>query len=56
MDSINELPHEILGSILSLLPLKEAVATSVLSRHWRYAWAWSTLTLDFDPEETSIGF
>ncbi|CAL9029666.1 unnamed protein product, partial [Prunus brigantina] len=34
----------------------EAVATSVLSKHWRYAWAWSTLTLDFDPEETLIGF
>ncbi|BBH03239.1 Protein with RNI-like/FBD-like domains [Prunus dulcis] len=56
MDRISELPHEILGSILSLLPLKEAVATSVLSRHLRYAWAWSTLTLDFDPEETLIDF
>ncbi|KAL6280187.1 hypothetical protein ACE6H2_017068 [Prunus campanulata] len=56
MDRISELPHEILGSILSLLPLKEAVATSVLSKHWRYVWASSTLTLDFDPEETLIGF
>ncbi|CAL9031154.1 unnamed protein product [Prunus brigantina] len=54
-DRISELPLEILASILSLLPLKEAVATSVLSRHWRHAWA-STLTLDFDPEKTLFGF
>ncbi|PQM34678.1 hypothetical protein Pyn_35870 [Prunus yedoensis var. nudiflora] len=38
-DRISELPLEILASILSLLPLKEAVATSVLSRHWRHVWA-----------------
>ncbi|CAL9021194.1 unnamed protein product [Prunus brigantina] len=55
VDRISELPLEILASILSLLPLKEAVATSVLSRHWRHVWA-STLTLDFDPEKTLFGF
>ncbi|KAL6288444.1 hypothetical protein ACE6H2_005954 [Prunus campanulata] len=54
-DRISELPLEILASILSLLPLKEAVATSLLSRHWRHVWAY-TLTLDFDPEKTLFGF
>ncbi|XP_034217503.1 F-box/LRR-repeat protein At3g03360-like [Prunus dulcis] len=54
-DRISELPLEILASIVCLLPLKEAVATSVLSRHWRHVWA-STLTLDFDPEKTLFGF
>ncbi|KAL6276701.1 hypothetical protein ACE6H2_020302 [Prunus campanulata] len=52
-DRISELPLEILASILSLLPLKEAVATSVLSRHWWHVWA-STLTLDFDPRKLCL--
>lgn len=46
MDRISELPDEILFSILSLLELKEAAATSILSRRWRYLWAF-TMTLNF---------
>lgn len=44
------MPNDILDQILSLLPLKEAVATSVLSSKWRYVWT-SCLVLDFDFEK-----
>ncbi|XP_061997450.1 putative F-box/LRR-repeat protein At5g38386 [Rosa rugosa] len=51
VDRISELPDEILVRILSLLPLKEAGATSTLSRRWLYMWA-STKNLNFDADET----
>lgn len=47
MDRISELPDGIVISIVSLLTLKEAVASSILSRRWRYVWA-SSMTLNFD--------
>ncbi|BBH09776.1 F-box/RNI-like superfamily protein [Prunus dulcis] len=47
LDRISALPDEILVSILSLLPLKEAAATSILSRRWQYVWM-STMVLNFD--------
>ncbi|PRQ47942.1 putative F-box domain, FBD domain, leucine-rich repeat domain, L domain-containing protein [Rosa chinensis] len=49
-DMVSGLPDEILVSILSLLPLKEAQATSILSRRWQYLWAYST-NLNFDGEK-----
>ncbi|KAM1485655.1 hypothetical protein TB1_036491 [Malus domestica] len=49
VDRISKLPEEILVTIVSLLPLKEAGATSILSKRWQYVWA-STVTLDFDPK------
>ncbi|KAB2600926.1 F-box/FBD/LRR-repeat protein [Pyrus ussuriensis x Pyrus communis] len=47
VDRISQLPDEILSSIVSLLPLKEAAATSILSRRWQYVWS-STMNLDLD--------
>ncbi|CAL8175136.1 unnamed protein product [Prunus armeniaca] len=41
------MPDEILVSILSLLSLKEATATSILSRRWQFVWM-STMFLNFD--------
>ncbi|XP_050274548.1 F-box/FBD/LRR-repeat protein At1g13570-like isoform X2 [Quercus robur] len=44
---IGKLPDEILVSILSLLPMKQAIRTSVLARRWRYLWT-SITHLEFD--------
>ncbi|XP_020270803.1 FBD-associated F-box protein At4g10400-like [Asparagus officinalis] len=35
-DCLSDLPEDILASILSLLPTKQTVATTVLSKRWRY--------------------
>ncbi|XP_050384003.1 putative F-box/FBD/LRR-repeat protein At3g49040 [Argentina anserina] len=43
---ISALPDDLLVSIVSLMPLKEAAATSVLSTRWRHIWTFVT-TLDF---------
>ncbi|KAH7528976.1 hypothetical protein FEM48_Zijuj05G0134600 [Ziziphus jujuba var. spinosa] len=37
-DRISELDNGVLVNILSLLPLKKAVASSILSRRWLYVW------------------
>ncbi|XP_071695477.1 F-box/FBD/LRR-repeat protein At1g13570-like [Rutidosis leptorrhynchoides] len=38
LDRISNLPLPIIETILSLLPTKVAVRTSILSREWRYHW------------------
>jgi len=43
---LGDLPEEVLRHILSFLPTKDAVRTSVLSKSWEYRWA-SIPNLDF---------
>nr|XP_043625798.1 F-box/FBD/LRR-repeat protein At1g13570-like [Erigeron canadensis] len=39
LDRISILPQNITEKILSLLPIPDALKTSILSRKWRYCWA-----------------
>jgi hypothetical protein len=47
VDRISFLPDTILCHILSFIPTKQAVATSILSSKWKSLWL-SVLTLDFE--------
>ncbi|CAA7017421.1 unnamed protein product [Microthlaspi erraticum] len=49
-DAISSLPREVLGDILSLVPTKLAVSTSVLSKKWRDMFAFAH-HLDFDDSD-----
>ncbi|KAI3467181.1 hypothetical protein Pfo_023844 [Paulownia fortunei] len=46
-DLISELPQSIIETILTKLPVRDAVRTSILSTRWRYKWA-SLTHLVFD--------
>ena len=48
-DGINRLPYKVLCHILSFLPTKYAVGTSILSTTWKNLWS-SVPNLDFDDE------
>ncbi|KAL5986851.1 hypothetical protein ACLOJK_015185 [Asimina triloba] len=37
-DRVSNLPDDVLHNILSLMPMKQAIRTSILSRRWRYLW------------------
>ncbi|KAL6182708.1 hypothetical protein ACLB2K_044121 [Fragaria x ananassa] len=39
LDKLSNLPSDVTEQILSYLPIKEAVRTSVLSSNWRHKWA-----------------
>ena len=47
-DLISLLPDEVLISILSLLTVKEACRTSVVSHGWKHLWLFHIRILDFD--------
>ncbi|KAJ0448990.1 putative F-box domain, FBD domain, leucine-rich repeat domain superfamily [Helianthus annuus] len=47
VDRLTRLPEEIRSHILSLMPTKFAVQTSILSKRWRYSWMFVT-NLDFE--------
>ncbi|XP_056167982.1 F-box/FBD/LRR-repeat protein At1g13570-like isoform X2 [Syzygium oleosum] len=51
LDKINQLPGHIMDQILSHLPIKDVVRTSILSRRWRYKWC-SVPQLVFDDQCT----
>ncbi|KAH7858352.1 hypothetical protein Vadar_022796 [Vaccinium darrowii] len=52
-DRISQLPDEILANILSLLKIKEAGRSSVLSHRWRDLWKFSS-SLNFDASKTLL--
>ncbi|XP_071708767.1 F-box/FBD/LRR-repeat protein At1g13570-like [Rutidosis leptorrhynchoides] len=38
LDRISNLPQNIIPHILTFLPIRDALRTSIFSRHWRYKW------------------
>ena len=51
-DQLSRFSDDILVSIISRLPLKDAVVTNQLSRRWRYLWC-QTVRLHFEDKERS---
>ncbi|GAU24744.1 hypothetical protein TSUD_355730 [Trifolium subterraneum] len=50
-DRITTLPHDILSNILSFLPTKTVVSTSLLSPKWRHIWQQHLSVLDFSDDD-----
>ncbi|XP_059657087.1 F-box/LRR-repeat protein 25-like isoform X1 [Cornus florida] len=55
MDRISCLPDEILVSVLSLLGIREAARTCVLSKRWKHLWSFNRV-LNFDASQTVLQF
>ncbi|KAL3634994.1 hypothetical protein CASFOL_022048 [Castilleja foliolosa] len=49
-DRLSRFPQPVLHNLLSLLPQKDAVRTSVLSKSWRYLW-YGRLNLEFRDDD-----
>lgn len=54
-DGISALPTDLLVHILSIIPTKDAVATSVLSKPWRYIWTLIPKLFCKDTKHTNNG-
>lgn len=54
VDRLSSLPEEVVSHILSLMPTKFAVRTSILSKRWRYSWT-LVHNLDFDDSHPVYG-
>ncbi|CAA0808569.1 Putative F-box/FBD/LRR-repeat protein [Striga hermonthica] len=60
IDRLSSLPDEVICHILSFLPTKRSVTTSVLGRSWRFLWAhvpclnFNVRNFDFWKEETQV--
>ncbi|KAL4182957.1 hypothetical protein AMTRI_Chr11g152830 [Amborella trichopoda] len=54
-DRISSLPNCLLESIVSLLPIREAGRTCILSKRWRYVWA-SAPSLNITDDSGNITF
>ncbi|PWA42610.1 FBD-like protein [Artemisia annua] len=50
VDRLSSMPDDVVSHILSLMPTKFAVRTSMLSQRWRYSWT-LVHNLDFDDSE-----
>ena len=46
LDLISSLPHDVLLLIVSMIPLKEAIRTAILSNAWRSLWTPSQVKLE----------
>jgi len=53
-DRISSLPDCVLSHILSFLPIKNSIATSFLSRRWRYIWKKHLSVLDFSDDSFEL--
>ncbi|KAK7261809.1 hypothetical protein RIF29_28130 [Crotalaria pallida] len=54
-DKISNLPDEVLCHILSFMPTKDAVVTSILSKRWTRLWL-SVPALDFEEDDCPVDF
>ncbi|CAN7032136.1 unnamed protein product [Brassica oleracea var. botrytis] len=52
MDKISRLPDELLVKVLTFLPTKEAVSSSILSKRWEHIWKWLP-KLEYDDQHYS---
>lgn len=52
-DRISTLPQDIIEKIQTLMPMRDALRTSILSKKWRYSWA-SIKKLVFDENVVNV--